>query len=99
MFLPRTLTSTTKHLTINKKVKGVLYETTRRYVLGRGQEEAHPAKEGEGADDKMYSVKRWVDYKRLRHEQKKLNKIFETVWKLAVEGDVSEETKKAGFYI
>ena len=38
MFLPRTLTSTTKHPTINT-VKGVIYETTRRYVLGRGQEE------------------------------------------------------------
>ena len=59
----------------------------------------HLAKEGEGADDKMY-VKLMADYKRARRgDPKEANKILEKAHKLAVEGEVSKKAMMAGAYI
>jgi hypothetical protein len=65
------------------------------------KKKAHPVKEGEGADDKMY-VELLGRYKRLRHnknKQKEAQALLRKAMKLAMEGDVSKKAKTAGAYI
>jgi len=63
--------------------------------------EKEPLKKGQGADDKQY-LALMGEYKMLRRnpqDKDKANKILEQAFKLAKEGDVSEDARVGAAYL